>query len=658
MRIDAATYSDILDLMENIATGSSISEWAQADVDTVRAAITEGEDGTAELQEGLGARAALGRLIGNESQSTALSSLINAASFFGETPQVKWPKEAFRALHDKSIILQEIPDEDIATPELAIQTLIELREAISVEQRELNPDNERIPDIYALATLVLALAAGGRMVGGVQPYARLATARDLFDRSPMLQNTPDTALKSPQLLIAHLAGVREKIIDEQRAINPRKDNKNYALGTLVLALKAGGKIEGNDQPYARLATARDLFDRSPMLQNTPDTALKSPQLLIAHLAGVREKIIDEQRAINPRKDNKNYALGTLVQALKAGGRIEGNVQPYMRFSDAREIYDKSRTLQNIPQKVVDDDKAIMRRLLAQRDRIAVETSRGNMPDINFTTTPGKEMGHGLATLVLALHAGDRIDKKRAIRLDAAVGSPLNYFLKRRNVIEVEVRNLIRLGITRGIFNHIDRDLFTSIADADHVLSDPYTRNIAKWGRWMLTDPDVALRSIYGADEIAFMALLAARIYDINIPKSAVMALEIAAGAAADDIRDARQIAVEALVQINNSFIDGSDVDDKTANFLKWTHRLVEWNADALGRNVAASADGNSLAAEIISEDFAGFFDAETNVILGAGHMLEAEQVPMGLSITTQIGGEYFFTPIAPRFATPAAMPVH
>jgi hypothetical protein len=666
MRIDAATYSDILSLMENIATDSSISDETRADVNIVRGAITAGDGGAAEFQKGSGTRAALGRLVGDKSQSSSLTSLINSASRFGEIPKWGWTEKNFRVLYDGSKILHGISDEDIATPELAIATLLNLRESITAEQKNHRPNDGHVSDAYALATLIQVLAAGGRIGGNVQPYTRLAGARDLYDRSKMLQNSPNAALKSPQAAVAYLVNVREQIIDEQRAIDPQKKIKSYALSTLVLALAAGGRIEGNVQPYTRLASACDLYDRSKILQETPNAALKSPQAAVAYLVSVREQIIDEQRAIDPQKKIKNYALSTLVQALAAGGRVEGNVQAYIRLTDARDLYDRSPTLQNLSQKIIDDDEALMRTLLAQRDRIAGETMRSNVAKNDFTTISKEEKWHSLATLILALHAAGRIDKKRAVRLDTTVGSPLSYFLKRQKAVGSEVRNLIRRGINRSIFHHIDRDSFTSIRDEAHVVGDQYVRKIVRWGRWFLTDPDVALRSIYGADEIAFMTLLGASVYGVDIPESAAMDLEIAAEAAADNAGDARRIAVEALVQINDSFIDASDIDEKTADFLKWTHRLVEWNSDALTDATPSNSFGSPTGSnqrtfneqEIVSESFAGFLDGESMTISGAQQMLESEQPPMGLGITTQIGGKYFFTPIAPRFATPAAMPMH
>ena len=891
MKISAATYTSIFELMDNIATGPSISGETQADIDVVRGAITAGEDGTAELREGSGARAALGRLIDEKPRFTALTSIVNSAARFDE-PAV-WRTSSFMPLYSGSQILQGISDGDIATPQLAIEILHKLREAIAAEQNASREADGRIPEDYslstlawalvaggrisgntqsytrlagardlydgseilqdtptdalktpqaliehlvkvrqemvdeqnktnskktienyalaklawalvaggrisgntqsytrlagardlydgseilqdtptdalktpqaliehlvkvrqemvdeqnktsskktienyalttlvqaleaagrisgntqsymrlagardlydgseilqntptdalktpqaliehlvkvrqemvdeqnktsskktienyALATLVLALEAAGRISGNTQSYMRLAGARDLYDGSEILQNTPTDALKTPQALIEHLVKVRQEMVDEQNKTSSKKTIENYALATLAWALEAGGRISGNTQSYTRLAGARDLYDGSEILQDTPTDALKTPQALIEHLVKVRQEMVDEQNKTSSKKTIENYALTTLVQALEAGGRISGNTQSYMRLTDALDLYDTSPTLQNLPQQTIDNDELLMRTLLAKRDKIALEAS------------DAKRSGEwqGLATLILALHAAGRINKKHAIRLDTAVGSPLSYFLKRQEAVQSEVRNLINRGITRGIFHYVDRDLFTSIVDTNHIISDQYIRRIIKWGRWLLTDPDVALRSIYGADEIAFMTLIGASAYGIDIPENAVEALEIAAELKSDDDIGARQLAVKALLEINDSLIDASDIDEKTADFLKWTNRLVEWNADALGDDAQSSADNQGdpssdqvafSASDLTSESFGGFLDLEAT-ILGTQHMLELEQASIDFGITTQIHGDgYFFTPIAPRFATPAARPV-
>jgi hypothetical protein len=755
MRIDAAIYSDIFALMESIASGPPTSNQTQTDVDTVRRAITAVDGGTAEFQEGSGVRTALVRLAEGNSQFNSLSSLVNFVSHFSETRS--WPERVFRDLYNRSVILQGIRDEQILTPKLAVETLLKLRSAIAAEQKSIRSDDGNIPDEYSLITLVKALGASGRLKKSEHAYVRFAGARNLFDRSEILQSIPDTALSSPQLLVAHLAGVRQEIVDEQRTTSPRWDNENYALGTLVQALRAGGQLVGNEQAYERFASARELYNRSEILQNTPTAMLSSPQLLVAYLAGVRQEIVDEQRAISPKWNNEGYALHTLVQALETGEQLAGNVQAYERFASVRDIYDRSEILQNtpaavlsspqllvahlagvrqkivdeqraispkrndvsyalstlaqalvaggqlagnehacirlagardlydrsptlqaIPNKVLADKKGIARYLLVHRDRIAIENLRAmGMMKSDEYTRPSVEDHYSISSIVQALRAAGRIDAKIHQAVTLKVLGPINYFLKRLEDIKPQMRRIIQKNIKRGVLNYVDKSVFTALDDPNHLLSDYYVRDIIKWGRWLLTDPDVALRSIYAGDEIAFMTLLAAGIYEINIQEGAIARLENAAALAADDAEAARRVAVEALSQINDSFVDASDVDEKTADFLKWTHRLVEWNADAFGDDDPQSNDGGQggagshngdklltgsdqvtfSASDVKSESFAGFLEAESTATLGAQHMLESEQTPMGLDVIITLRGECFFAPIAPRFSASTPTPI-
>ncbi len=491
---------------------------------------------------------------------------------------------AARDLYDRSPILQSIPNEALEHPERLIAVLVELRDNVLAEQRTVQ-GNERI-DTYALGTLVEALAAGGQLPGDAQPFRRFAGARDLYDRSPTLQGIPDKALESPEELIAKLVGLRDKILAEQRAKRKNEKIESYALSTLVLALNAWGQLIGKAKSFLRFASARDFYDRSEILRGISNEDLATPEKLTAKLVGLRDKILAEQRAKRKNEKIESYALTTLVHALFAGRRIQGGRQSFTRLASARDLYDSQPLLQAIPDAVLADPEELMRTLLALRDRIALQKAS------HEKGIPGESDLHALGTLTLALHAAGRIDIKRLQKLEAKIGGPFEYFLKRREDVEPEVRKLMRAGIRRVMLHHIDRDRFTALGDPTHVVNDGYIRNIIKWGRWFLTDPDVVVRSLYGGDEIAVMTLWAFPDFVSAVPGDVPGRLENALWNIAHNSALARREAVEALGTVID-YYDDRELTEEESEALRWIRMLRDWNADALVDDTAPTPNGGA-----------------------------------------------------------------
>ena len=502
-----------------------------------------------------------------------------------------------RDLFDRSPMLQAISNDDLSTPERLITRLVSLRPAIIQEQRTLRGVGSDVLDDYALGTLVLALVAGGRLVQNIQHYMRMAGGRDLYDRSFILQGISGNDLSTPERLIARLVSLRPAIIQEQRTARGVDEDAldDYSLMTLVRALEAGGRITRNTQDYERLATARDLFDRSPMLQGISNDDLSMPHRLIAKLISLRPAIVQEQRTSRGVGSDvlNNYALTTLVQALAAGGRITWNDQHYLRLATARDLFDRAPTLQTLAVEVASDDEALMRFLITFRDRIAMENQHalGNLNPDDFLFE-GAESHYSLSTLIGSLEAGGMITRQERNRLGLNVAAPLQYLLSRRAVIEPEIRNTMNL---RRYSSAIDLSLFTYINDHGRELSPSYIKNIVKWSRWFLRDSEVAVRSIYKADEIAAWTLFSFRYVVDVVPGNIAWRLEQVGWNAAADPAGSRRIAVGLLRDVLDYYdgykMQGVVFDEDIENGLYQIRRLYEWNRDAL----IATTSGSSSA---------------------------------------------------------------
>jgi hypothetical protein len=547
----------------------------------------------------------------------------------------RWDKST-RKLYDRSPILQGVPKEALAIPKALLEWLISNRSLIVEEQRQIRGVNDEELKDYALSTLIGALAAGRKLTRNIPRYQRLAAARDLFDRSPILQGVPKEALATSKALLEWLISHRDLIVEEQRQIRGVNDEKlkNYALVTLIVALAAGRKLTGNIQQYQRLAAARDLFDRSPILQGIEKKYLGRPDALAEKLHELRPSIIEEQRNLrgfDARREN--YAPSTLVEALWAGGRLTGDVQLYMRLAGARDLFEKSPTLKSIPNHVLDDNGSILRFLLTYRDRIAIENLRalGKLGPDEFGFANAWEH-YALSTLVNALRAGGKIGEKRARKLNWTASTPLDYFMKRREVVEPAIRDLnsSNISIYGNLPKHTDRSPFTSLKDPSRTLHAKYIRNIILSGKWFMNDPEVVIRSIYNAEELAFLALVPPYFtgHADFVPASIAGRLEMAAEqsitaarklktATADGPKSARKRAkayqyaaegrreaVKCLQKILDHYASlRHKVDEHETEYLKQIGLLVEWNRDALRSKSSSSADdGLKYGGEGKSED--------------------------------------------------------
>jgi len=366
------------------------------------------------------------------------------------------------------------------------------------------------------------------------------------------------------------------------------------------------------------------FEHSPTLRFLATATFESAQQLIDELSKRRSSIIAE---LNRAKS-----------------------------SAAPDIYDRSPTLQNIPPDVLQDDRALMRFLLTYRDRIAVENRRatGNLDHDQFTFA-GAENNYSLGTLIHALSAGGVIDRKRAANVIRLIATPLQYFVEHRNKLETGIRQIEN---PKNIFADIDRSLFMKTSDPTQPLSKPYIQRIIQWARWFLGDPEVAVRSIYAADEIAFMTFLFLRDIVDAVPENIAARLENAGYNSTADPAGARREAVGAIKDLLDYYVylkvGGSELDLKTEEGLTQIARLYEWNRDAIdddpdvckgdpgigsdneGPSPASGGNSDEQAAKAQGSQITGFADSQETgtASTGAAYMYQSGD-------TSVTGGQFY-----------------
>ncbi|MFA5812327.1 MAG: hypothetical protein WC956_08375, partial [bacterium] len=365
--------------------------------------------------------------------------------------------------------------------------------------------------------------------------------------------------------------------------------------------------------YERMASAREFYDRSLILKEIGDAYLSSPAALIAKLIQLRPAIAEEQQRLRGNGHgtrNAPYALTTLIDALDAGDRLRASTSDYLRAAGGCDIFLRSPALQRIPKEILDDDLALMKFLIARRDRIAVENlrSRGKLSADQFTF-PGAENHYSIGTLVTALESAGRINHKRTLSLRGLYICGLDYFLRRRDEIEPEVRRVIATKKQRGFMKVVDRSKFIHMKDVDSKSSGEPLEQLAnstiyvvlRMGRWILTDPTISLRSIFSADELAFCALFPHFFTGDLVRRDIVNRLEDAGSRAEEDPIVARRDAAQALTEILDQY-EGREVNaDTTGEYLKNIGRLVEWNQDALECAAAAPDEAGAIDPDLMPQ---------------------------------------------------------
>ena len=207
--ITTEQYGNIERLLEEAGRASPADPSIQRDIEMVRAAVTS--DGSAySINNNPYVNGALNRLVAGRDGFSDVSALIRSSRYFGSP---YWDIASFRWLYDHSPTLQAIAAEFLS-PQALVDKLVKLRPQIAAEIGAIRHQTQN----YSLISLVQALAAGGRLIQSIQHYMRMAGARDLYDRSAILQGISGDDLSTPTKLIEKLVSLRPAIVDEQRIV--------------------------------------------------------------------------------------------------------------------------------------------------------------------------------------------------------------------------------------------------------------------------------------------------------------------------------------------------------------------------------------------------------------------------------------------------------
>jgi hypothetical protein len=297
----------------------------------------------------------------------------------------------------------------------------------------------------------------------------------------------------------------------------------------------------------------------------------------------------------------DLSIHGLVTAIASAGRLDLNQMGSIgALVKSYELVSRSKTLLAIPEEASRSDEGVMRYLLTHRDKIAVESlkAQGELRSSEFIFE-GAERYFRLGSLFNALFAARIIDDAMRTRLTSAVSGPMEYFLDNMELVESELKWLGRDGV-RGKDARLER--FEHSRKPGEALSHQYVGQILRWGEWFLNDPDVATRSIYRADEIAFMVLAGAGSVFEDAPADILMRIEDAGWDSTTIPATARKQSVSALYDLLDYYedreLEGRPIREETRAALEKVDKLYMWNRDAVRRGrkrITRSGSGSPSA---------------------------------------------------------------
>jgi len=422
-------------------------------------------------------------------------------------------------------------------------------------------------------------------------------ARMIYKSSRTLRSIRFAQRKSPSVLIETLEEHGTEIAAELCAAkgSPTHGYTSFNYLTLTKAVIAGVRIKRNADDFERWASARDLYGASPLLRGMRKDEIWPPRVLLENLVSLKPRIVREQRALGGKDlSSADFSMYDLVIALASAGRIDTrHLEKMGSMFKVYDMIDRSPTLLAIPKEALLSDKGIVRYLLIHRDRIAVEVqkSQGQLRPDEFIFE-GAESYFRLGGLLGVLFAAGVIDKATRNRLSSTASGPIEYFLDNKEMVASELKRLGK-GKIRG--QNIDLSKFKHPSKPGMILPRPYVSHVLRWGEWFLNDPDVATRSIYRADEIAFMVLAGAGDVFDDAPREILLKIEDAGWDAATVSVTARKQSLTALYDLLDFYeqreIEGEPVREETRQALEKVDRIYMWNRDAIAGRGKGGAKG-------------------------------------------------------------------
>ena len=330
----------------------------------------------------------------------------------------------------------------------------------------------------------------------------------------------------------------------------------------------------------RLCTAAELYERSPLLQDV-DTSGRSFDELYETLSRLAPQISREQRALRPEgaaRIPKAYAVATLVAALQVGRDIPA-ARDRTRDASVRTIFERSPSLRALDPETAADDRSLARFLLWRRDRVAVENlaAQGNLPAGAYLIEGALEH-YSLSTLANTLRVGGLLEEQRAIKLIQALFGPLEYLLKRQQSVLPYIQDIVESGRPLNTLKGVDLSRFTSLQDPEKLVCGRYVRRILLLGGWILIDPEIRLRSLFHAGELADAALENAPEGLLSAPE--VRRLRRLRAEGADRTAPARRSAVRQLEAIARQREGLMHEPSQAGAYVRTIDRLAAWNGQA------------------------------------------------------------------------------
>lgn len=597
MLIDHDTYRLLLQLLGRVSWRQEGDAAARRQIRIVASALAPLDDGGASWpSEEARAAKALRQLIRGEPEFAPLIGAMKpprpaADARPHQRNYVKSPKIPAGRLYEKLPSLQVIRDEDLMSPWSLIPLLKRLQPAIIAELEALYGAESATRTDPTIYKLIAALAAGGRLPKGGQEFLRAAHAHELYARSPLLQDFQNPAADEPRRLHAELDAIRPSVEREQAHLQTsrsgRGETPKLSATTLLLALVSGGKISQERQhALARDFSALELYARSPFLQHLSEKTLSSRESLTARLAAFSAKQAPHSRN---RHGGESTSPQMILRALELHGKLPQSSMSMVWTMRAPDLLRRSPTLRSVSPEVLADDGATIRFLLARRDRIAVENaqSQGKLSPSAFLF-PGAHEHYALVTLIKALSAGGLLEKRRGEHLASERGAPIEYFLNRRTLLEPEIARLQKIVTDQYVTRHANLALFTQLKHPERLLGRGYVSQVIRWGRWLMNDPAIVLRSVFTAQELIEMAMLPGETIAIDLlNKRAIDALKGAALRAPADPSGARSEVVACLFDVAKRHESKLGEESQRGAYVRTVHQLAVWNQDALGSSAPA-----------------------------------------------------------------------
>ncbi|MBN1283604.1 MAG: hypothetical protein JXA24_07530 [Proteobacteria bacterium] len=460
-----------------------------------------------------------------------------------------------------------------------------VREALSRPRHDLSGelrDERHVREAFDRIMQRARLASDWRAFNG-------RSSSPLFGRSPTLRGIAVDDISKPEPLLCRLSEAREAIERDLAMFEGTiPGSPSLTMLAMLSALEAAGKIPAGWTDKNRMQIVHaEIFKRSATLRRVVAENREDPVALVLGLAAQRAEISAEAREASVKtKDLGDYAIGTLVSAAIVAEPLLKDGQSARRLASSYDLYLRSPTLQATERSALADDRALMKFLLARRDRIAIEcmNAMGKLKESAYTF-PGASEHYSLHTLVEALYIAGRIEKTMAERLSRIAVGPLEYYLKNRDRLP-ELDEVARMGGDRTPNNAFDRARFTHSKDDSKLLSDDYIKRVFRWARWFYRDADIVTRSIYGADELPSLALQRRGIAPLGdlLPPDVKAEIMAAAQEAAHDPAAARKRAFRALDEmVSAKKMPGirAQLSKPERQVIKLIERLVRWNSDAL-----------------------------------------------------------------------------